>query len=455
MHTTNQKLKGKMSSISTFFVAFTMLLMPNFVLAATHYVSPAGSASWSQSQNISQPCSASTAMSNATAGDLVYFRGGTYDPGDALDYTHPAMYPDNSGTAGNPITLKAYPGETVILVGNSKGPTFGANNRDWIVWDGFTTSVVPFVPQGVQRAVTFVNSDHCTIKNCDITGLIKTWGANNMCIGSYGTNYLTIENNKLHDSFNTDVTEVNSCAIMMYSTTNATIRNNDIYHCGAGIFDKNHGRDNSFYYNHIWNCSLGINVGNEGSPLGAYNQKAYQNILRDCVESIAIMGSASSTTDDFQIYNNVIVNNGGVIGTTRGITLNTGSRDAIVYNNIIVNYQNAVRYYSGIAEVSYSDQNDFYNASYWNMDSYGGTDYSSLSLWRAETSFDMNSIISDPLFKNAGGATPDDYKLTDGSPCKGTGKDGVDMGAFITGNEQIGYSQLSQTPGTPSYFETN
>lgn len=48
------------------------------ILAADYYVSPTGSATWSQSSNINTPCSLETANANVLAGDTVCLRGGIY-----------------------------------------------------------------------------------------------------------------------------------------------------------------------------------------------------------------------------------------------------------------------------------------------------------------------------------------------------------------------------------------
>lgn len=78
-------------------------------------------------------CTWQTAMSNASAGETVYFRQGTYDPGRPASYSTPGMAPANSGSADNEIIFACYTGETCIikdydLDGNSQpgAAAFGA-----------------------------------------------------------------------------------------------------------------------------------------------------------------------------------------------------------------------------------------------------------------------------------------------------------------------------------------
>lgn len=123
------------------------LTLPMVALAATHWVSPTGSSSWSScvgSTPLSgtSACSLDTANGSAVAGDLVYLRGGTYDLGGSS-----GIQPTNNGLAGTPptmITFQAYSNETPTLVnGNDpfdlsgvsyisiKGLTFGTMIVSW------------------------------------------------------------------------------------------------------------------------------------------------------------------------------------------------------------------------------------------------------------------------------------------------------------------------------------
>jgi len=76
-----------------------------------YWVSPIGTATWplaySATPLIGTACSSlATACANASAGNTVYLRGGTYDD---------MIYPVNSGTASAKITFIAYPGETPVI----------------------------------------------------------------------------------------------------------------------------------------------------------------------------------------------------------------------------------------------------------------------------------------------------------------------------------------------------
>jgi len=86
--------------------------------AGTYWVSPTGTATWSNC-SASTPlsgtsaCSLATANANASAGDIVYIRGGTYP---ATAKYSARFNPSNSGSSGNMIIFMAYSGETPELV---------------------------------------------------------------------------------------------------------------------------------------------------------------------------------------------------------------------------------------------------------------------------------------------------------------------------------------------------
>lgn len=91
-------------------------------VAGTYWVSPTGAATWEACSGSvplagAAACSLRTANGNALAGDLVYFRGGTYTIDG--DYVW-AVSPKHSGTdPGNMITFMAYPGEVPVLLRGS------------------------------------------------------------------------------------------------------------------------------------------------------------------------------------------------------------------------------------------------------------------------------------------------------------------------------------------------
>lgn len=95
-------------------------------------------------------------LNRAAAGDVVTVRGGasgqTYSGSPSLPL---------SGTATQRITLRAYPGEVVILTGTSG--TRLSMNRDYWTFDGLTIDQAGLAADAVK-----INASHITIQNCEI-----------------------------------------------------------------------------------------------------------------------------------------------------------------------------------------------------------------------------------------------------------------------------------------------
>jgi hypothetical protein len=103
----------------------------------TYYVTPNGSGT---TCSLASPCALSSAISQAQTGEAIALRGGTYYQGEI---TLP-----RSGSSGNPIVLRSYPGETAILDGSDPA-TF-----TWTAQGG-----------GVYRATVNVADPHLVLAN--------------------------------------------------------------------------------------------------------------------------------------------------------------------------------------------------------------------------------------------------------------------------------------------------
>ncbi len=439
-------LKSKSIVIFAAVVFFGLFGLAGSSQGADYYVSPTGTATWIDCTNINTPCKASTALTNAMAGDVVYFRGGTYTPandpvpqwvatGENDRWELPAWNPSNSGTTGTPITFKAYPGEIPILIHYQYGPVIGSNGRNYIIWDGFQgtrTSIFAFA--------AFRNgADHCTIQNCKIVGYdFGASGGNNMNINAHSVTYLTIKNNILSHSKGGG----HNCAgILFYSVSYSTIENNEVYDCTAGIFDKDGGQYNTYRYNYIHsNSDMGFLLMTESGGPNPNNVSVYQNVLINNYAHIHFGGD--KTKSNMNIYNNTMYN----ATTEDGIAVWEGGTNGVnVYNNIVYIAFRGPLYNDGNTDV-FSNYNNFYLVTQYRL---GSNTYSPLSQWQSVTNFDLDSLESNPKFVNPGGSSARDYKLQVDSPCRGKGKDGKDIGAYITGNEIIGYSDLLGSDTTP------
>ena len=152
-----------------------------------YYVSPSGTASWTQCTDINTPCSFSTANVNAIAGDTVNFRAGTYS-GTKLE-------PSNSGTAQNKITFQAYNGETVTI--NNVQSDDGAlhlNGVDYTVIDGI------IFDNNWRMAHIEGGSNYNEIKNCTFSNSVTGHKGGFYLYTLYATVQTANTHNWIHDN---------------------------------------------------------------------------------------------------------------------------------------------------------------------------------------------------------------------------------------------------------------
>ena len=169
--------------------------------------------------------------------------------------------------------------------------------------------------------------------------------------------------------------------------------------------------------------------------------KIYQNVVVGSTNvAVETESLPNLVTTGTEIYNNTFY-----VTNSSGLGLyNINEKQ---WNNITVNATNCA--YRSIYAAGLSDGQPTYmdyNA-YWNGQRFVvriGT-YTNLPAWQSSGALigggnpDTHSIYANPLFVNAGGTTPADYKLQANSPCRNVGRNGVTMGAYINGNEVIGY----------------
>ena len=151
-----------------FFLALFILFSSFQVsFAGTYWADNNGSASWANCSGVSalsgtSACSLATANSNASAGDTINLREGTYNTNIA---------PSNSGSSSNLIIYQAYNGEAVNItnVGNTGGIQLSGD--DYIKIDGVTVHDT-YQLMNITRGSSYNEIVNCTLH----TG---TAGANN------------------------------------------------------------------------------------------------------------------------------------------------------------------------------------------------------------------------------------------------------------------------------------
>jgi hypothetical protein len=378
------------------YFALAMFVVSSTGWTATYYVDKDNSrASDSNTGTESSPWKTiQNGASVAKAGDTVYVKGGVY---------YEWVDVKNSGTSGNPITFKAYPGSRPIIDGSqttiraSYDGLFTARNKNYITVDGFE------VRNSNGFLIRLSYGDHLTVRNCIVHDNDGPNGED------------TNQSGILIDHSNAGLVEYNESyhsghnALDAQSTNNVTFQFNYAHdnpnHNGINIFPKTAESQidytgNNVRYNILTGATNGINMWHQTNNEVVGNL-IYNNISANGVGiHISAMTGDSSTVDAYtKIYNNTIVDN-----LNHGIR-NTNANHLTIKNNIIA--------YNGLTAIytSTTTGHDINNNLYDNSSNYrwDGNLYSSLSSWQSASGQDSNSSEADPNFADRPNY---DYRLT-------------------------------------------
>ena len=226
-----------------------------------HYVSPTGTAAWASAQSIDTPCALATANANATAGDVVCLRGGTY---------RAPLIPSRSGTSGAKIIWRNYADEVPTISSTVYDGYYYYNillwGRSWHVFDGINVlgayggESINATRSNVMLLEVWYNSNYNEFRNMDIDGA----GGGHMTIRSSPDATRPSVHNWIHHCSIHDIgamywggTSVNQTIGPQIETecNNTTIEDCEFYHLGhSGLetFGYQSVYKNNFFHNEGW-----------------------------------------------------------------------------------------------------------------------------------------------------------------------------------------------------------
>lgn len=376
------------------------------------------------------------AANTMVAGDTTYVRAGTCTE-DVIGFA-------NSGTSGNPITLRGYPGETAIIDaghttsfppdGIGQEPVFDIDGPDFITLSYLTirrgrTSNI-YISDDVQS--TDITIDHCILEDF-------TTGDNAASIYVNNTSDNIVITNNLIDGYTPDLRANVASGIILFSVQDVTIEHNEIRNVIQGISQKYSAATNytqlvRYNYLHtitdfgmLWSGHDGVishNLLEETSTAGAYG-------------AILIFQEAGSCSalpsDDNQILHNTIY--GGAAGIVLNqSTLCDGAVNTLVRDNIVAEYDGTE--YRGLAISPYRTDdlgstvtyNLVYSSIVTGTDAFVANTYYELASLPGTVTH-SNNINSAPTFVSVAGH---DFTLSAGSQGENAASDGTDMGADMT-----------------------
>jgi len=451
--------------------------------ATEYYVAPKGNqalnatdhglSSWNDAFNIETPCSAGTAMAHAIAGDIVYFRGGTYELGQSNNNIKGSgvLRPNNSGISGSPIIFMAYPGETPHMrtwVYPTYRPdafisrAFGNGGESYITFDGFTISSWGTDGSNGYASVGVGGDDgsggvyNIIVKNCIFIGADSpiSQGDNISGIAFEGHSYDSLVLNCKFTNYREAGNNHNCSAIKMYETVDLLVDRCEFYNNTVAIFNKNCTTDSIFSNNFIYDSYIGILT--TANSCNMPNGKIYNNIIvNSSYQGIAFeYGVVNLTMSNWVIANNTLYNDGS---SKRMLFVQMGV-DRWVYNNLFYGNasEGAIRVHQKtgyVTEITECDHNLFNDGNF-KID-FNGAIYTSLDSWQVSgvladgNNPGAGSLNSEPLFVNTSGTMREigDFALASDSPGKSTGRSGVYIGADVS---LVGVG--AEKPATPRDF---
>ena len=408
------------------------------------------------------------AISLVRPGEAVIIREGVYPERLRIE--------ERDGTATAPITVRAAPGETVILRGRSgsdsasrniidvrrahwhfDGLTLDANGdpafailwreggnhgvlRNSVAKNG-TAGAGVNVAHGASNILIEGNRIHHFIKPSDDShGVLVQPNSSKVvvrrniihdnsgdavqCIGSEGGSAeagtpfddLLVEDNVLHDNLENGV-DIKTC-------TRIVIRGNDLYgHLpkstskGEAIVVHMSASDVRVEENRFWNNGRAISIGGVTSGADPSDVVVRRNVMWN--------GNASNGGDAGGIrlanVNRVVVIHNTAYDMS-GYCLSYGSsgtsRDVTVANNIFGNCGISVRH-GTTQERVYVDSNLYFNSG-GGLTFRLGSSQVNFDRWRNDGGHDRESLEADPRFVDAGSS---DFRLSEGSPALDRGTD--------------------------------
>lgn len=446
------------------------LLLAVSVEGDTFYVKPTGSSENAGTSLEEAWASINSSMDDVEAGDTVLIRSGYWDEETLYDGifiagTHDSVFTYNdisgagcgegygtmpcgpmvitvSGTSGNPIVFKGYPGERPYLKGNKDGDysSYGIiiNDQSYLTLDSIelshswrgasafgTCSTLVFKNMVVHHTagpnnsnnggffMTYGGSDpwpdsvfFCRISNCTTYfngemsaggGLPVLYGFNTGGFYSYRSNRCVIENSVFHDEYNG--------IRLKGGNTSDTISGNLIYDCKYGIYLGKPVDSTVIHHNVIYNTT--------------YN-------------SIFALVDDPRPCDSIIIYNNTLVTTGSTYESIKiGSSADNTYPKLAIFNNICMNTSGSLRIIYDHDDESIIDYNDYYRIGGSNVVQWVSTWFTLIN-HVATNNVDLHTVSVDPLLADTANHN---FHLTESSPSsvRTGGRGGewpIYMGAF-------------------------
>lgn len=434
-----------------------------------------------------------TAASAAVAGDTVYIKNGSgtyvFNNGSGYANGNAGLHVDHSGTSGNVITIRGYPGHNPVISGCVDGTTdiatcdhaaFSTNGNSYLHITGFAIrgmlDAFANIPASTANLPTGL-----TIDNMELT---QGYSANGD--GNWSTIFVLaytgsqIDHNYMHDFkiLTNGGTQSSAACIKAFSNLNSIYEYNTCDTSGAGstagdlkfAFDDKQDAEGSVWrYNYFIGKSAScFRFQNQTSAMtgiiGKANDQVYQNVCvqTDSVDDTRGVQFEAAPIDGLRVYNNTFDN---FTYCLEEVSSRSGNADNVQYYNNACKVRNHnQQWYDACCTVGKpsgpADYNSYTSGTAYKMTA---TDYGTLAAYKAATTIDAGSqeVASGSFGFTTGGTDGTSYHLTGGSPLVNFGHTGgtsggasIDGGAYVNSITCVGYtcSAATTTPSPPTHL---
>jgi hypothetical protein len=310
-------------------------------------------------------------------------------------------------------------------------------------------------------------------QNCEFAQI--NWstapGGNNMsCIDTTGGLNQIIRNNYFHGmTGQSGATDGDHCTTTQdWSCWGTLFEYNTIL--GPGMYGKEGAQaGQTIRYNYIdnsgWTNVFGIQdfIGGDSTSTGRTTNIHHNVFVTNSNDLRPTLGGASFCADPVNIYNNTFVQQASGEKRATGVILRTDTGKLSYYNNIHYSRGSGWLMVPNVEGPGVMDYNSYfstgsYSYGYFTSKTQTGAPNSvgTLASWKALMTVACEAHALDhvdPQFTGplVGGSGSAPFKLAAGSPCIGTGRGGVNMGAWDGAVTQIGcsFAPGASSAGTP------
>ncbi|MDP4239040.1 MAG: T9SS type A sorting domain-containing protein [Bacteroidota bacterium] len=385
----------------------TLFFIFNFLVSilyaqAIFYVAPTGNDA--STGTIDAPWKTiSKAATTLTAGQTAYVRAGTYTGSVSIK---------NSGTAGNLITLMAYPGEKPIIDGQgSANLLMNLNNQSYIKVSGFQ---LQNAYMGISGAKSNVIIENNYVYNFTNPGISLAFCTNSVVIGNVAEKCCST-------SWGECIT-FSQCEYI--DIINNEVKNGVANPNGGEGLDVKSSKHMRVFGNKIHDLQkLGLYLDSYDGL--NYDLEVFNNLVYNCADGIVISSEERNAVEKIWIYNNIVYNSGYCgIGVVNWPTHADGTLypiNNITIENNTVSTSNAILIDAKNGTNFFIRNNVVYNYNFINYTNkpVSITLENNISNSGTLSSFGTNSILADPKFVSP---TTSDYHLSSTSPAIDKGK---------------------------------